>query len=98
MLSRRAKPSSLVWCPEPLFGSKTADLYVGCLLALIGRAKPAGATFSGIKGRNAFQSWLATGEGVETFAIGPGGAGLIQRTRIVEPSERRAPALAEEKP
>ncbi len=56
MLPCIPKPSSVVCCPEPLLGLKTAELlegggsYVGCLLGLVGTAKPAGATFQRIDG------------------------------------------------
>ncbi len=111
MLPRIPNPSCLVWCSEPLLGFKVANLlngggsHVGCLLASVGITKPMGATSPRINGKIASQSWPITGEGidnptgdVEIFAIDPDGVGLIRRTHIGEPSERREPSLVEGKP
>jgi hypothetical protein len=64
------------------------------MLASVGPAELAAATFPEISGKIASQSWVDAGEGVEKptgdaeiFAIEPDSAGLIRRTHIGEPSE-----------
>jgi hypothetical protein len=71
MLHRIPKPSSLGWTSEPLLDLKVVNFHRGgrivvcVLVASVGTTKPAGAPFSGINGKIAFESWLDTGVGVE---------------------------------
>jgi hypothetical protein len=115
MLHRIPKPSSLGWSSGSLLGFKALNSlkgggsHVGCLLASVGTTEPAGATFSDIKGKLAFQNWLNTGVGgenptgdAETSAIDPDGTELIRRThvgtQIGEPSDRSEPWPVKGKP
>jgi hypothetical protein len=74
-----------MWGSEPLLGFKAANLHgggshVGCLLASVRTTGLAEATFPETNGKVA-------------FPIDPDGTGLIGRTHIGEPSERREPRL-----